>query len=144
MYLNNYYGIFRFLLKVYELHFLTFENMGTNQSEVNTLKHSLEVHGGIVFVLFMVLVQDLCYCLISYRAGAWHFRIFPVFVRSPVSKWHTVTRSMFLSNKYLLILNRRIQIIKQRKAAVLLKCPKTKSIWRQERTYSNIRATSQV
>ena len=27
----------------------------------------------------MVLVQDLCHCLISYRAGAWHFPIFPGF-----------------------------------------------------------------
>ena len=30
------------------------------------------------------------YCLISYRAGAWHYRIFPDFLRSPVSKWRIV------------------------------------------------------
>ena len=29
-------------------------------------------------------------CLISYRAGAWHYRIFPDFLKSPVSKWWIV------------------------------------------------------
>ena len=29
-------------------------------------------------------------CLISYRAGAWHYRIFPDFLKSPVSKWRIV------------------------------------------------------
>ena len=29
-------------------------------------------------------------CLISYRAGAWHYRIFPDFSKSPVSKWRIV------------------------------------------------------
>ena len=29
-------------------------------------------------------------CLISYRAGAWHHRIFPDFLKSPVSKWRIV------------------------------------------------------
>ena len=35
-------------------------------------------------------------------------RILPNFLKSPVSKWQTVRPSMFLSNKYLLIFNRRI------------------------------------
>ena len=30
------------------------------------------------------------YCLISYRAGAWHYRNFPDFLKSPVSKWRIV------------------------------------------------------
>ena len=30
------------------------------------------------------------FCLISYRAGAWHYRVFPDFIRSPVSKWRIV------------------------------------------------------
>ena len=29
-------------------------------------------------------------CLISYRAGAWHYQIFPDFLKSPVSKWRIV------------------------------------------------------
>ena len=29
-------------------------------------------------------------CLISYRAEAWHYRIFPDFLKSPVSKWWIV------------------------------------------------------
>ena len=29
-------------------------------------------------------------CLISYRAGAWHYRIFPDFLKSLVSKWRIV------------------------------------------------------
>ena len=29
-------------------------------------------------------------CPISYRAGAWHYRIFPDFLKSPVSKWRLV------------------------------------------------------
>ena len=32
----------------------------------------------------------LTYRLISYRAGAWHYRIFPDFLKSPVSKWRIV------------------------------------------------------
>ena len=32
----------------------------------------------------------MCNCLISYRAGAWHYRIFPDFLKSPVSKWRIV------------------------------------------------------
>ena len=34
--------------------------------------------------------HSLLYCLISYRAGAWHYRIFPDFLKSPVSKWRIV------------------------------------------------------
>ena len=30
------------------------------------------------------------YCLISFRAGASHYRIFPDFLKSPVSKWRIV------------------------------------------------------
>ena len=30
------------------------------------------------------------HCLISYRAGAWHYRIFVDFLKSPVSKWRIV------------------------------------------------------
>ena len=29
-------------------------------------------------------------CLNSYHAGAWHYRIFPDFLKSPVSKWRIV------------------------------------------------------
>ena len=40
-------------------------------------------------------------CLISYRAGAWHYRIFPDFSKSTVSKWRIVrvktrTKASFL------------------------------------------------
>ena len=34
--------------------------------------------------------QMIRYCLITYRAGAWHYRIFPDFLKSPVSKWRIV------------------------------------------------------
>ena len=34
-----------------------------------------------------------CYlCLISYRLGAWHYRIFPDILKSPVSKWRIISR----------------------------------------------------
>ena len=32
-------------------------------------------------------------CPISYRAGAWHYRIFPDFLKSPVSKWRLVGKA---------------------------------------------------
>ena len=35
-------------------------------------------------------LQTDLYCLISYRAGAWHYRIFPEFLKSPFSKWRIV------------------------------------------------------
>ena len=34
--------------------------------------------------------EDKKHCLISYRAEAWHYRIFPDFLKSPVSKWRIV------------------------------------------------------
>ena len=40
--------------------------------------------------LFNPQIQNSQYCLISYRAGAWHYRIFPDFLKSPVSKWRIV------------------------------------------------------
>ena len=35
-------------------------------------------------------ISGVVNCLISYRAGAWHYFIFPDFLKSPVSKWRIV------------------------------------------------------
>ena len=39
---------------------------------------------------YSLLKSGLVHCLISYRAEAWHYRIFPEFLKSPVSKWRIV------------------------------------------------------
>ena len=34
------------------------------------------------YVMFHSSIKASCYCLISYRAGTWHYRIFPDFLNS--------------------------------------------------------------
>ena len=82
--------------------------METNKSEVNTLMAQFRgsrwnsfrtIHGfGARFVPLPNFIPS----------GSLALPDFHGFLKSPLSKWHTVRRSMFLSDKYLLILNRRI------------------------------------
>ena len=83
--------------------------MGTNKSEVNTLTAQFRGAQGNSFRTihgFGARFVPLPYFIPSRSLALPDFPRF--FLKIPVSKGQTVRRSMFLSNKYLLILNRRI------------------------------------
>ena len=68
------------------------------------------------------------YCLISYRTGAWHYRIFLDFLKSPVLKWQMVraknsNESVLFLKKCWLIFPRRICLTLERKGCSISAMP---------------------
>ena len=70
-------------------------------------------------------------CLISYRAAAWHYRIFLDFLQSPVSKWRIVrvkTRTKTFFFEEILINNpsENLPKLSKERMQCFLSCPETK------------------
>ena len=82
--------------------------MGTDKSEINTLTAQFTGSRWNSFRTIYGFGERFVPLSNIIPSGNLALPDFPGFCESPVSKWQTVRPSMFLSNKYLFILNWRI------------------------------------